>query len=68
MHSKAEQTVYIVDDDTDVREGLTALLQSVGLRVKALSSTAEFLANKRSEGPSCLILDVRLAGLSGLDF
>jgi FixJ family two-component response regulator len=68
MHSKAEQTVYIVDDDADVREGLTALLQSVGLRVLALSSTAEFLTNKRSEGPSCLILDVRLPGLSGLDF
>jgi FixJ family two-component response regulator len=68
MHSKAEQTVYIVDDDADVREGLTALLQSVGLRVMALSSTAEFLTNKHSEGPSCLILDVRLPGLSGLDF
>jgi len=68
MHSKAEQTVYIVDDDADVREGLAVLLQSVGLRVLALSSTAEFLANKRPEGPSCLILDVRLPGLSGLDF
>jgi FixJ family two-component response regulator len=68
MHSKAEETVYIVDDDADVREGLAGLLQSVGLQVMALSSTAEFLANKRPEGPSCLILDVRLPGLSGLDF
>jgi FixJ family two-component response regulator len=68
MRSKAKQTVYIVDDDADVREGLTSLLESVGLQVMALSSTAEFLTNKRSEGPSCLILDVRLPGLSGLDF
>jgi len=68
MHSKVEQIVYIVDDDADVREGVSALLQSVGLEVVALSSTMEFLAHKRSEEPSCLILDVRLPGLSGLDF
>ena len=48
--------------------GVWALLQSVGLEVVALSSTMEFLAHKRSEGASCLILDVRLPGLSGLDF
>ena len=60
MHSKVEQIVYIVDDDADVREGVCALLQSVGLEVVALSSTMEFLAHKRS--------DVRLPGLSGLDF
>jgi RNA polymerase sigma factor (sigma-70 family) len=68
MNSKAEPIVYIVDDDTDVREGLSALLQSVGLKPVALSSTVEFLAHNRSERPSCLILDVRLPGLSGLDF
>ena len=68
MHSKVEQIVYVVDDDADVREGLSALLQSVGLKVVALSSTVEFLTHKRSEEPSCLILDVRLPGLSGLDF
>ena len=68
MHSKVEQIVYIVDDDVDVREGVSALLQSVGLKVVALSSTVEFLTHKRSEEPSCLILDVRLPGLSGLDF
>lgn len=68
MHSKVEQIVYIVDDDPDVREGVRVLLQSVGLEVVALSSTMEFLAHKRSEEPSCLILDVRLPGLSGLDF
>jgi FixJ family two-component response regulator len=68
MNSKTEPIVYIVDDDTDVREGLSALLQSIGLKPVALSSTAEFLAHHRSERPSCLILDVRLPGLSGLDF
>jgi RNA polymerase sigma factor (sigma-70 family) len=68
MHSKVEQIVYVVDDDADVREGLCALLQSVGLKVVALSSTVEFLAHKPSEVPSCLVLDVRLPGLSGLDF
>ena len=68
MHSKVEQIVYVVDDDVDVREGVIALLQSVGLKVVALSSTVEFLTHKRSEEPSCLILDVRLPGLNGLDF
>jgi FixJ family two-component response regulator len=68
VHSEVEQIVYLVDDDADVREGVSALLQSVGLKVVALSSTVEFSAHKRSQGPSCLILDVRLPGLSGLEF
>jgi FixJ family two-component response regulator len=68
MPSELEQVVYVVDDDTDVREGVGALLESIGLQVVALSSTAEFLAQKRADRPSCLVLDVRLPGLSGLDF
>jgi FixJ family two-component response regulator len=68
MDSRIEQIVYVVDDDADVREGLGALLQSVGLKVVTLSSAAEFLAHKRPDAPGCLILDVRLPGLSGLDF
>jgi len=68
MHYGIEQVVYVVDDDAYVREGLGALLQSVGLKVVTLGSTAEFLAHKRADGPGCLILDVRLPGLSGLDF
>jgi FixJ family two-component response regulator len=68
MDSGIEQVVYVVDDDAYVREGLGALLQSVGLKVVTLGSTAEFLAHKRPDGPGCLILDVRLPGLSGLDF
>ena len=60
--------VYVVDDDLDVREGLKSLFQSVGLRSHAYGSTAEFLTAKLPNEVSCLILDVRLPGLSGLDF
>src|SRR5262249_37965008 len=61
-------TVLVVDDDASVREALSDLFQSVGLRVEVFASTQEFLKNKRPEGPSCLVLDVRLPGKSGLDF
>jgi len=60
--------VYIVDDDASVREGLQSLLRSVGLQVEPRGSAAEFLQKKLAEVPSCLVLDVRLPGLSGLDF
>ena len=65
---EGEPTVYVVDDDQDVREGLKALIESVGLRCQIFESTAEFLRNKRVDDVSCLILDVRLPGLSGLEF
>ena len=65
---ESEPTVYVVDDDQDVREGLKALIESVGLRCQIFESTAEFLRNKRVDDVSCLILDVRLPGLSGLEF
>ena len=65
---EAESIVYVVDDDVDVREGLKSLFQSVGLRSAVFGSTAEFLAVKRPDQASCLVLDVRLPGLSGLDF
>jgi RNA polymerase sigma factor (sigma-70 family) len=61
-------TVFIVDDDADVRAGLKALLSSVGLRSESYRSTAEFLQDRPSNAPSCLVLDVRLPGLGGLDF
>ena len=61
-------TVLVVDDDASVREALSDLFQSVGLRVEVFASTQEFLKNTRPEGPSCLVLDVRLPGKSGLDF
>lgn len=60
--------VYVVDDHPDVRDGLQALFESVGLRSETFGSTAEFLKGSRGDQPSCLVLDVRLPGLSGLDF
>jgi FixJ family two-component response regulator len=58
----------VVDDDSDVREGLKALLATVGLRTLAFGSTAEFLRSKPAHEVGCLILDVRLPGRGGLDF
>lgn len=60
-------TVFIIDDDADVRESLQDLLESVGLHSQSFGTAQEFLAAARGEGPSCLILDVRLPGISGLD-
>jgi FixJ family two-component response regulator len=59
--------VFIVDDDIDVRESLQELLESVGLKSKSFGTAQEFLSSPHSDGPSCLILDVRLPGISGLD-
>jgi len=60
--------VYIVDDDQLLRESLSSLLRSIGLRVEIFASVADFLAFRRPDEPSCLVLDVRLQGISGLDF
>jgi FixJ family two-component response regulator len=62
-----DPVVYVVDDDLDVREGLKALLESVGLKSDTFGSTAEFMKRRRHDQVGCLILDVRLPGLSGLD-
>jgi FixJ family two-component response regulator len=59
--------VFVVDDDAPMRESLENLIRSVGLRVKVFASAQEFLQSKRPDVPSCLVLDVRLPGLSGLD-
>jgi len=59
--------VFVVDDDRSMRESLKDLIQSVGLRVEAFASAHEFLRGERDDLPSCLVLDVRLKGLSGLD-
>ena len=61
-------TIVVIDDDPAIREALGALLRSVGLQVKLLASVGEFFKSGRPEGPSCLVLDVRLPGTSGLDF
>ena len=62
-----EPIVYIVDDDISVREALESLVRSVGLRAELFRTAQEFLKYKRSDAPACLVLDVRLPGLSGLD-
>jgi len=67
MSTQDVPTVFIVDDDRDVRESLQELLESVGLHSKSFGTAKEFLSSPRSDGPSCLILDVRLPGISGLD-
>ena len=59
--------VYVVEDDAALRASLTYLLRSVGLQVAAFASAQEFLRSPPPEGPSCLVLDVRLPGLSGLE-
>jgi FixJ family two-component response regulator len=59
--------VFVVDDDAPMRESLRNLIRSVGLRVELFSSAQEFLESNRPDVPSCLVLDVRLPGLSGLD-
>jgi RNA polymerase sigma factor (sigma-70 family) len=63
----AEALVFVVDDDASLRASLQDLLESVGLQVVACASAQEFLRRPRPEGPSCLVLDVRLPGLSGLE-
>jgi FixJ family two-component response regulator len=67
MSAQAAPTVFIVDDDADVRESLQELLESVGVHSRSFGTAQEFLAVGRDDGPSCLILDVRLPGISGLD-
>jgi FixJ family two-component response regulator len=66
--TEAQASVVIVDDDPAIREALGDLLRSVGLEVKAFASVPELLKSGRPDGPSCLVLDVRLPGRSGLDF
>ena len=65
--SETDAMVFVVDDDAPMRESLKNLIRSVGLRVELFSSAQEFLRSKRLDLPSCLVLDVRLPGLSGLD-
>jgi FixJ family two-component response regulator len=67
MSAQDVPTVFIVDDDADVRESLQELLDSVSLRSQCFGTAQEFLAVGRTDGPSCLILDMRLPGFSGLD-
>src|SRR5882762_8675806 len=62
-----DTSVYVVDDDASVREAVGSLIRSAGFRVRTFESAQEFLANPRAEDPNCLVLDVHLPGLNGLD-
>jgi RNA polymerase sigma factor (sigma-70 family) len=66
--TEAESIVFVVDDDAPLREALKSLIRSVGQQVQLFGSAQEFLQAKRPEVPSCLVLDVRLPGISGLNF
>jgi len=68
MKSEGLPTVFIVDDDSDMREAITDLVESVGLRAESFATGEEFLGKQRPSNPSCLVLDVRLPEMSGLDF
>ena len=64
----ADPIVFVIDDDASVRDAVKRLIASVGLRVETFGSTREFLAAKRPDVPACLVLDVRLPDVSGLEF
>ena len=68
MTPEGPATVFVIDDDAGVRASIQGLLKSVGLRSESFARPQEFLGTKRPGGPSCLILDVRLPGINGLDF
>jgi FixJ family two-component response regulator len=63
-----QTNVYVVDDDGSVREGAAALMRSAGLRVETFSSAQEALERARAKTPDCMVLDVHLPGISGLEF
>jgi FixJ family two-component response regulator len=64
---ESDPIVFVVDDDASVRDAVQRLIASVGLRVQTFGSTREFLSSKRPEAPACLVLDVRLPDVSGLE-
>jgi FixJ family two-component response regulator len=68
LGADAQPVVLVVDDDVAIRESLAGLFRSVGLRTKVFGSAPEFLQSSLPNAPSCLVLDIRLPGISGLDF
>jgi FixJ family two-component response regulator len=66
--SQPQELVFVIDDDASMRTSLSSLFRSVGLKVEVFDSAADFLKIGRPEAASCLVLDVRLPGVSGLDF
>ena len=63
----ADPTVFVVDDDPAVRHSLSRLIRQAGLNVETFASADEFLGMYRSDGPACLVLDVRMPGMDGFD-
>jgi FixJ family two-component response regulator len=68
MTTTGDPTVFVIDDDDLVRAAIQGLLKSVGLQAETFETTQQFLGCERPDGPSCLVLDVRLPGVNGLDF
>jgi FixJ family two-component response regulator len=68
MTPEGAPTVFVIDDDAQVRAAIQGMLKSVGLRSETFGTPQQFLRGKRTDGPSCLVLDVRLPGVNGLDF
>ena len=66
--ANAPPVVYVVDDDASLRDGVKSLLKSVGLQCEVFGSSQEFLRKRASNNVSCMVLDVRMPGMSGLDF
>ncbi|HKR12359.1 MAG TPA: response regulator transcription factor [Pyrinomonadaceae bacterium] len=67
MAAKIDSIVYVIDDDPSIREAIKSLIRSVGMHVETLASAQEFMSSRRPDAASCLVLDVRMPGLSGLD-
>jgi FixJ family two-component response regulator len=67
LKGSSKEKIFLIDDDASVREGLTALMESVGLCVEAFTSASEFLASNPGDVPGCVVLDVNMPGMNGLD-
>src|SRR5262249_36844124 len=65
--AEVKSTIFVIDDDPDVRASIGRLLRSLGIDVRLFASIPDFLKSDESNGPACLVLDVRLPGQSGLD-
>jgi FixJ family two-component response regulator len=67
MTKQTNEIVFVIDDDAAIREAIKGLIRSVGMRIETFASAQEFMASNRPDAPACLVLDVRMPGLSGLD-
>ena len=65
---EGQPVVFVIDDDESLRDALKELFRMVGLRAETFAAPADFMKSKRPDGPACLVLDIRLPGISGLDF